>query len=163
MNTLKSEQVKTQGQNAIRPPWTNLADFYEKCTACTACVEVCETAILVKGAGGYPEVDFSSGRGECSFCQACVNACEADVFRAVSEMAWTHKASISTSCLTESGIACRSCQDNCEPRAIRFQLQRGGIAKPVLDPTACNGCGACLKSCPVQAIVLTKEESSPLR
>ena len=58
LNTLKSEQVTLQGHQAIRPPWANLANFLEKCTACGRCVEVCETKIIKQGVGGYPEIDF---------------------------------------------------------------------------------------------------------
>lgn len=158
LKSLQTEQVKQQGHNAIRPPWANLVNFYEKCTACNACVEACEMQILKKGAGGYPEVDFSLGRGECSFCQECVKACEHDVFRPITEIAWQHKVEISQSCLTEMGVECRACEDNCEQRAIRFQRTIGGIAKPNLNLTNCNGCGACLGSCPTTAINILKEE-----
>ena len=36
--------------------------------------------------------------------------------------------------------------------AIRFRLQLGGVAKPILDLESCNGCGACLSVCPTKAI-----------
>lgn len=159
LNTFKTEQVKKQGQNAIRAPWTNLADFYEKCTACDACIKVCEMQILKRGAGGYPEVDFTLGHKECSFCKACVNICEQDVFCPSSEIAWTHKVEISSACLTQMGVECRACEDNCEQRAIRFQRTLGGIAKPGLNLENCNGCGACLSSCPTNAIRVLKEEN----
>lgn len=157
-NTLKTEQVRKQGHYAIRPPWVNLTDFYDKCTACNACINVCEMRIIKAGAGGYPEIDFSLGRNECSFCQACVNACEHDVFRSSTETAWEHKVEIASSCLTQMGVECRACEDCCEQRAIRFKRALGGIAIPILNLENCNGCGACLSGCPTGAIKLLKEE-----
>lgn len=111
--------------------------------------------ILKRGAGGFPEVDFSLGRGECSFCQACVNACEANVFRDVREPAWQHKVAIQAGCLPQLGVECRSCEDSCESRAIRFQRQLGGISSPQIVADNCNGCGACLSTCPTQAVQIT--------
>ena len=39
-------------------------------------------------------------------------------------------------------------KDSCPMNAIRFRLQLGGVAKPILDLESCNGCGACLSVCP---------------
>lgn len=157
LRSLHTEQSQRQGQQAIRPPWAELAHFEDKCTACQACIQACEheMQILVRGAGGLPEVDFSRGRGECSFCQACVQACDAGVFRDVQERPWTHQVSIQAHCLTQQRIACRSCEDSCSTRAIRFRPQLGGIATPQLTESLCNGCGACLNTCPSAAITLT--------
>lgn len=154
LNALKSEQVKQQGHQPIRPPWANLAIFSQKCTACQRCITDCEMQILVKGAGGYPEVNFTQGRKECSFCQACVNSCDNGVFRSTDEQAWQHQVKIEADCLTQRHIECRSCEDSCEARAIRFKRQLGGIATPQLDLTSCTGCGACLSVCPAQAITI---------
>ncbi|WP_373777274.1 ferredoxin-type protein NapF [Glaesserella sp.] len=159
LNALKSEQVKRQGYHAIRPPWADLANFSEKCTACQKCITQCETKILVSDANGYPEVNFSAGRGECTFCQACVNSCEAGVFRPITEPAWQHKIEIGDNCLTQSHIECRSCEDSCESRAIKFRRAVGGIALPILELDRCNGCGACLSVCPTQAIGIINDES----
>jgi len=157
LNAFQTEKVKQQGHNAIRPPWVDLANFYEKCTACGDCLSACETQIIIKGAGGYPEIDLS--RGECTFCEACVKACKADVFLATTEPAWAHKVSIQENCLLQQRVECRACGDHCEQRAIRFRPALGGIANLQLDLTACNGCGACLSVCPVNAVkILTNVE-----
>lgn len=165
LNALKSEQVKQQGQSVIRPPWADLANFAAKCTACNQCVLACETQILQQGANGYPEVNFSLGKKECSFCQACVKACEAGVFRPTDEPPWTHKVAIQAGCLTKFSVECRSCEDSCEVRAIRFQRKVGGVAEPVVNLESCNGCGACLSACPVQAIqiVATPEVAAEIK
>ena len=72
LQSLHSENAKIQGINAIRPPWSvNEEDFTDKCTRCGDCILVCETQIIVKGDGGFPEIQFD--KGECTFCQKCVN------------------------------------------------------------------------------------------
>lgn len=152
LKSLQSEKVLQQGHNAIRPPWADLANFLENCTGCQQCISACEMQILVKGAGGYPEVDFQQGRGECSFCQACVKACDAPVFRPTTEQPWAHKVTIEAACLAFNGVECRRCEESCEPRAIRFTREIGGVAKPTLDLARCNGCGACISSCPIAII-----------
>lgn len=156
LDSLKSKKVSQQGYDAIRPPWTNLANFLEKCTACNNCIIACETNILIKGAGGYPEVDFS--RGECTFCEQCVRSCDADVFRDITENAWQHKIEVQTTCLLAQGIECRSCGDSCEMRVICFRPSLGGIVEMTLNLESCNGCGACLSVCPTSAIKIQQAD-----
>ena len=139
LQSLHSENAKIQGINAIRPPWSiNESNFTDKCTRCGDCILVCETQIIVKGDGGFPEIQFD--KGECTFCQKCVLVCEQPIFRSLEEEPWAHKVEITTQCLTENRVECRSCQDSCPMNAIRFRLQLGGVAKPILDLESCNGC-----------------------
>ena len=159
LQSLHSESAKIQGINAIRPPWSiNEVDFTDKCTRCGDCILVCETQIIVKGDGGFPEIQFD--KGECTFCQKCVLVCEQPIFRSLEEEPWTHKVEITTQCLTENRVECRSCQDSCPMNAIRFRLQLGGVAKPMLDLASCNGCGACLSVCPTKAIKIINFETN---
>ena len=159
LQSLHSENAKIQGINAIRPPWSiNEADFTDKCTRCGDCILVCETQIIVKGDGGFPEIQFD--KGECTFCQKCVLVCEQPIFRSLEEEPWAHKVEITTQCLTENRVECRSCQDSCPMNAIRFRLQLGGVAKPILDLENCNGCGACLSVCPTKAIKIFNIETN---
>ncbi|MDH2926356.1 ferredoxin-type protein NapF [Lonepinella koalarum] len=150
LHSLKTEQEKMQGYQAIRPPWVNLDEFVEKCTACDKCITACETQIIIKGKGGFPEIDFA--RGECTFCQHCMESCPEDVFRATDETPWLHKVEIQHNCLLTHNIECRSCGDSCDSRAIRFRPKLGGIVELILALESCNGCGACLAVCPTQAI-----------
>ncbi|GJH43447.1 ferredoxin-type protein NapF [Pasteurella canis] len=151
LTSLQSEQVKQQGFQGIRLPWSvENTRFIRDCTRCDACIDVCETTILIKGDGGFPEVQFS--RGECTFCQKCIEACSQPIFRPRNEPAWSHKIEISANCLTQKSVECRSCEDSCEMHAIRFKRQLGGVSQPILELESCNGCGACIKGCPVSAI-----------
>ncbi len=76
--------------------------------------------------------------------------------------AWPLKAAINARCITMSGIVCRSCDDVCDARAIRFELAARGIGHPRIDLAACTGCGDCESACPVSAITLRRVEQ-PVR
>ncbi|WP_159566701.1 ferredoxin-type protein NapF [Budvicia diplopodorum] len=143
--------------SAIRPPWSiDEAQFIDGCTRCDACIDVCETQVLIVKGQDYPEVDFQ--RAECTFCGRCADICPEPVFVSTENSPWQRKAIINKTCLTFQGIACRSCQDVCEPNAIKFKLRLGGIAQPELESGSCTGCGSCIRSCPVQAITTSESD-----
>lgn len=162
-------------QTAIRPPWAmDESVFINSCSRCGDCVSACETGVIIVGHGGLPELDFQ--RAECSFCALCLQACQQPIFNRqvfiVDESdhrdspneqlkpvaPWEHIASIGDSCLAFQGVECRSCQDSCQPGAISFKARLGGIAPPDLDPELCNGCGACISSCPIKAITIEEKQ-----
>jgi ferredoxin-type protein NapF len=140
--------------SAIRPPWTvELARFIDNCERCDECIKACPENILFRGDGGYPEINFTLG--ECTFCGKCADICKADAFHSGErdiKNAWSWYANVKPSCLSLNAIVCRACGDNCEEDAIRFQLQVGGKAIPLIDTDECTGCGACLFVCPENAI-----------
>jgi ferredoxin-type protein NapF len=118
----------------------------------------CPEDIIQAGDGGFPRLDFS--RGECTFCGECTLDCEVELFHqnsADEPLPWLHKAVVSDACLTHFGIMCRSCEDACEPRALRFPLVAGAVPAPIIDAQICNGCGACVRPCPEQAISMSVE------
>ena len=61
-------------------------------------------------------------------------------------------AQVNKSCLVNAAVACRSCEDFCEARAIRFRPKQGGHYFPEINADLCTSCGDCLSACPVQAI-----------
>ena len=139
-----------------RMPW--LVDetfFINGCSRCGKCIGACETAIIFSGDGGFPEVDFKLG--ECTFCEKCADVCPEPLFIPRTQPAWKQVAQISEQCLSLNGVECRSCGDMCEYSAIRFKLQLGGVAKPILNQDECTGCGACIKPCPADAISILKK------
>ncbi|MBP2302187.1 ferredoxin-type protein NapF [Azospirillum picis] len=135
----------------IRPPWSRPGRFADLCTRCGACADACPEAILHRGDGGYPQVDFA--RGECSFCGACADACTEPVFDR-SLPAWSLRPAVAPSCLAARRVVCRSCQDACPESAIRFIPAAGGAAVARIADDACTGCGACVAACPTGAVTL---------
>lgn len=175
-----------QGKNnAFRPPWSLPEDYFiDYCTRCDQCIDACFDELIVKGRGGFPEMDFK--QGGCDFCGDCLDVCKTDALHKIainittntaqahlnsddyheayeenSEAdaflpPWHIKASIDlTKCLSMNAVICRSCGESCDDEAIKFDLKLGGIAEPVLNDANCTGCGACFSVCPVQVISLT--------
>ncbi|MNB95515.1 ferredoxin-type protein [compost metagenome] len=140
-----------QASSGIRPPWSGVEQhFLALCTRCDACIQACESNILERGQGGYPSVNFQ--KGECSFCAACAQVCPESLFLSRHTRAWDLMFIVEAHCLANQSVECHRCQDSCEPMAIRFRPTLSGIYQPQLDNQACNGCGACVASCPVSAI-----------
>jgi ferredoxin-type protein NapF len=138
---------------SLRPPWALAeADFIQACNRCDACILACESQILLRGDGGFPQTDFR--RGECTFCAACVHSCAQNAFGdcTTASNAWPYRVIISATCLAHKGVECRICGEVCETAAIRFQLTAKTVAQPVLNPDDCTLCGACIHACPVNAV-----------
>jgi ferredoxin-type protein NapF len=138
----------------IRPPWAvGAQEFVSRCDRCGDCAAACPTRVVTSGAGGFPKLDFSAG--ECSFCAACVQVCTSGALAGgATAPPWRLKAAIGGGCLAARGVECRVCGECCDAGAIRFRLQRGGVARPELEPARCTGCGACFAPCPVRAIAM---------
>lgn len=148
-------RVKTA--NVLRPPWATAERlFTSRCTRCNDCVDACETHIVVRGDGGFPEVDFS--RGECTFCRACVASCHPQALQRRDGPPWHILPEMKDACLARRDVVCRSCGDVCEAGAIRFHPRLGGASLPEVERTACTGCGACVGACPTQAISINRVE-----
>ncbi|NVD07931.1 ferredoxin-type protein NapF [Vibrio sp. JPW-9-11-11] len=134
-----------------RLPWLKAAQsFTDICTRCGQCADHCDANIIIKGDGGFPQIDFSLG--ECTFCYQCATACPEPLFIAKEAQPWALKASINESCLAQQNVECRSCGDMCEPMAIQFRLAIGKVAQPHIEIDTCNGCGACVAACPTASI-----------
>lgn len=73
------------------------------------------------------------------------------------------RARVSPGCLAHQRVECRVCGECCEASAIRLKPQLGGVALPLLDDEACNGCGACLMACPVGALRLIVVEHASVK
>ncbi len=156
--------ISAKAPAIIRPPWAVEEElFLVDCSRCYDCISACPENIIIRGNGGYPEVSFK--QSECTFCTECVNSCEKDVLKLPDdpanyiESAWQLKVSISKKCLSVNAVVCRACGENCDTEAIHFQLKPGGISEPHISPDICNGCGACVSICPVDAINITPGKS----
>lgn len=136
--------------HAPRPPWTS-DNFTDDCVRCGDCIEACPPQILIKGDGGFPQIDFQVDG--CTFCGKCAESCAQPVFDRA-RTALPGRAVFGDKCLAFAGIHCQSCQDACEPRAIRFRPALGRAPSPQLELDACTGCGACVAVCPTNSIAL---------
>lgn len=154
-------RIRDQKQ-PMRPPWAQGEDnFIQLCTRCDDCISACEDQLLFRGSGGFPEITFESTG--CDFCGNCLDACKTQALRApvpAPSLAWHHRASINSNCLSLNGVVCRACGDACDADAIRFKLETGGRATPLLDQELCNGCGECLAVCPNHSISLDIPEAT---
>ncbi len=143
-----------RGQSGVlRPPWSiESSEFLNACTRCEDCISACPESILEKADGGYPQVNFH--RGECTFCAACAESCPAGALNTNQSEPWQFAAVISDACLAKRGIVCSSCGEQCEAEALQMKMAAGGVALPQVSIKSCNGCGACVGVCPVNAIVI---------
>lgn len=151
-------RVKTKHE--LRLPWViNEAVFTSGCTQCQDCISSCESNIIVKDEDGFPKINFSLG--ECTFCNKCIESCEQPLFSGVfteentlnnNDKAWPVTLEISDKCLAKNNIYCQSCRDECETNVIKFNYLDSSIPQPSLNDLDCNQCGACIKSCPQDAI-----------
>lgn len=152
-------KAKSAG-NAPRPPWALAGGAFEsRCTRCGDCLAACPSRILVVGEGGYPTVDFA--RGECTFCGDCVARCGPGALcRQGDDAPWSLMAMVTEGCLAERGVECRVCGEACLAGAIGFQPRIGGMASPVVQASACTGCGACVSVCPTGSVKVGLPEAN---
>jgi ferredoxin-type protein NapF len=135
------------------------AAFLEVCDACGECITACPENILLADGLGRPRVEFSAGG--CTFCDVCAQSCTRGAFHGDRErfQPWKAAAEVSNACLEHRGITCRTCEVGCEPMAISFSPRPGGISHLRIDAERCNGCGACVALCPVDALKVRLDES----
>jgi len=145
----------TQTQDrSLRPPGADGDRFLDLCSRCAACATACSDKVILIDRAGRPVLDFASG--PCTFCGACAEACPTDALRPDLVTDWPWRPVVASRCLSMNAVTCRTCEDSCDALAIRFDLQLGGRATPVIAPELCTGCGACIGSCPVSALTLEK-------
>ncbi|WP_144209566.1 ferredoxin-type protein NapF [Shewanella donghaensis] len=158
INHSRRNLFRRRKSDAQRPPWVKSdIEFTDECTRCNACIDACETKVIIKGDGGFPEISFTND--ECTFCQQCATACKEPIFDLTQAEPWAIKALVNDTCLTYQGVWCQSCKDACDPRAITFKMAVGQIPKPIIDIDACTGCGACVAPCPSASINIIEPKS----
>ncbi|KAG1658133.1 Ferredoxin-type protein NapF [Nymphon striatum] len=123
----------------VRPPYSvEETSFIETCNRCDDCISACPENIIIRGDGGYPEIDFK--QGECTFCNRCADTCHVNAIQRGAKEPWALDISITSKCLSMNAVVCRACGDNCEAQAIRFQLKLGGVSEPQISLDDCTGC-----------------------
>jgi ferredoxin-type protein NapF len=148
-------RVTSPRQDVFLPPWASTA-FSDLCNRCDDCINACDEKILVRGDGGFPEVDFNLGG--CEMCLDCARACQTGALDTTLGVPWRLKAHIKQNCLALNGVICRSCAESCPRQAIHFDIQFGGKAIPLINQEQCDGCGHCYAVCPKNSVSLIKED-----
>lgn len=147
-------------EQSIPPPWAQ--NIHQSCTQCGDCLDACSENILTLDAMNFPKVDFSLG--ECTFCGECADVCNDSVFLDRDGPAvtpWDLAVSVSKQCLLESKVYCRSCGDACPEGAIKFKLELASVTHIKINHELCSGCGACVASCPKDAVSIQNTRQSP--
>ena len=141
--------------HGLRPP-TAVSEtrFRTLCDGCAACAPACPETVIRLDGERRPVLRFE--HGECTFCGACADACDRHALVREGVRAWTARATLSGACLAVGGVHCRTCGDACPRSAIRFTPRRDGRWLPAVDETACDGCGACVAGCPVDAVAVVE-------
>lgn len=139
-------------ETPLRPPGAqDETRFKAACIKCERCRSVCprgciKTATLEQGTLNWrtPVMDFH--RGFCDFCGQCETVCPTGAIQNVSENS-SHigEAVVDTDrCIAWVQGGCRVCVDACPYKAITLDSS----GRPVVDASACNGCGICENECP---------------
>lgn len=153
----EKRRLISQHKNTNLMPWVNNESVLtNNCTRCGDCISQCPEKIIKVGSGGFPFIDFNLG--ECTFCKACADVCSQPVFSSTLDEPWQIIACVKESCLANSGVYCRSCAEVCPEQALTFAV--GISALPKINMNQCNGCGACVAPCPVNAISVEEIETN---
>lgn len=145
----------------IRLPYTVEAQLFTSlCTQCNKCYSACETKVIVKDEFGFPHIDFSID--ECTLCGQCEQVCDQPLFLAQEirdvNAPFNANININDKCLATNQIFCQSCQDVCDSQAISFQYIDSPIPVANINNEQCNTCGACVSTCPQNAIVISPQK-----
>lgn len=140
--------------NRLRPPGAVPEEIFPaKCIRCGRCVEVCPYRSIIMldiRAGihaGTPLVEAE--KIPCYLCMKCVDVCPTGSLQRIRQEDTRMGVAVINRfhCAAWIGtILCRTCYDKCPyaEKAIRLDQLR-----PVIDETACTGCGLCTNACPV--------------
>ena len=114
------------------------------CGDCTACRDVCPSAIIVRDSARQgPHLDFFQGR--CTFCYLCAGACPKGILTLPNEgerMVIGRARLIRDRCLVREG--CSVCIERCPEGALTLIFGR----TIRVSKRKCTGCGGCRHVCP---------------
>jgi len=136
------------------PPWLDGRISPGSCRECEQpCIAACPEKIVALHPPDHPDaglayLDFREGA--CTFCRACVEACPQGGLELANGRALPSVVLDPDRCLAAKGVVCVICVARCPERAISGRP--GGSV--VVSDSACTGCGACVGTCPAQALVV---------
>jgi formate hydrogenlyase subunit 6/NADH:ubiquinone oxidoreductase subunit I len=159
----KNPLVKDEGHPLLPPGAGNKNTFSSLCTRCYACVNVCPTKILAVGFPDNADVgrwfvpEMNAYRGTCQeSCNNCTQVCPTGAIKKLS-FEEKHNTQLGVAQVTKSkciawkdGEYCMVCDEFCPYKAIDIDSSESGLARPVVNPEICRGCGICQNACPVR-------------
>lgn len=157
------DNCSEEQQNRVFPPWSSDPETFQTlCTGCAACVSSCAEELIISGENKLPIMDFS--KGPCTFCGDCARSCTIGALSfSPNTPPWQLRVVVQQDCLLEKKVLCQLCQEQCEQEAIVFARGGQDDLLPQILPEQCNGCGACVAGCPVQAISLQYIENQSFK
>ncbi len=153
---MRSRSNKAEPAPAITHilPWATSDGIADKCTGCGDCVSACQEQIIVLSSANCASVNFD--KGECTFCGDCASVCTESVFwgeeTRKQAKPWQGLATVHDGCLAHKGVVCEVCKDQCPESAIRFRPRLSAAPIPEIEEEKCTACGACVATCPSQAM-----------
>ncbi|MDR1184297.1 MAG: 4Fe-4S dicluster domain-containing protein [Coriobacteriales bacterium] len=140
-----------------RPPGGQNEDYLTSaCIHCEKCREICPRnaiapAHIEDGVLNARTPRMAFRQGWCDFCEneprgpRCVEVCPTRALRAQDAAEAIIGVAVLNRdwCLAAKGMGCHECVDVCSYEAMSI----GGDHVPLVDESACNGCGACEFAC----------------
>lgn len=153
--------LKNQETSLLRPPGALEENrFLASCVRCGQCVEACPfNTLLMAGpdngiAFGTPYLDPE--KTPCYLCKGydelkCIAVCPTSALKPVERLEAIRMGTATIDrriCLAYNRVICRSCWHACPfpDEAIRFDE----LLRPVVNDSACIGCGLCTHACPTE-------------
>ena len=141
---------------AVLPPGAvDRREFNVKCVACGLCIANCKGKCLSASTSlkrfGQPEMDFRRGYCLLGCNYSCGHVCPTGAINWIPRLArknvhMGHAIWKKDLCIrTTDGVQCTACSRKCPVGAIHIVE-----GFPVVDKTACIGCGACEHVCPAR-------------
>ena len=155
---VKQKRRHADAAPAVPPGAVSLAHFRSHCTACQLCISECPNEVLRPSTSldGFmqPVMTFTDG-----FCrQGCTRCGEVCPTGAILPVQPDEKTAIKVgtavvdcdSCISAAyGQSCGNCAVVCPVHAVKLVRGDNGNLRPVVDESACIGCGSCEYHCPV--------------
>jgi ferredoxin-type protein NapG len=130
----------------LRPPGAaEEADFLERCTKCSDCIEACPPAAIVVTADGTPGI--FADHTPCMLCEdlPCIAACATDALLPVARAGDVRMGVAAiVQRLCTAGQGCHACVSKCPTNALDMDFES---LRLVLSPALCVGCGLCESVC----------------
>lgn len=171
-------KVSTESQ-VIRPPGAlKEAEFLSVCVRCGECMRVCPSQglrpVLLEGSLHMLYTPKLVPRiGECQLCMLCWQVCPTGALVEVdpNQMKIGTASVNRDTCLEwEQEKACLVCQEVCPFQAVdvvqgqgQGQGQGRGRRGPKVNRSACSGCGACERHCPVEPTAIAVSPEGEIR